>query len=398
MCYPALASVMGCCAKREGLSDCFRRGEQLIELLMHRAHCLTAHGLAHCSNRICFFNQKSPTQDLTKLAPKFLNWSGSFPIIRHKWGNNFLFFSFFSVCVFSVVAKGLRGRPFSPLPLPLFCLSLSLLGLCLSLSASATDFLSLSLSFFSLWHIFSLATLFLCHLRRGQIGCQKWHSNLDTSCLRVQPHGILSAIQVFFAILKICQWWIVVQHPPPQNPCCSGVTFIYGALALTSAAFAMVAGFKYNSVTVFNRSIRTENISNTLWILFYLLTSMRGAINAVKYALDNEKESSLDNYFFYTSIILRGLTAFALSLALNHQRRYRSSSTAPLSDVPSSNNIQHCALFVQSLNSCLFSHFCCILSSSSSSLSLSLSLLQHRLCRLHALMEQKVSLRSFKVL
>jgi presenilin-like A22 family membrane protease len=53
------------------------------------------------------------------------------------------------------------------------------------------------------------------------------------------------------------------------------VTFTYAAIAAAALVFALVAGIKYNSVKVFNRSIRTENISNTLWILFYIFISLR---------------------------------------------------------------------------------------------------------------------------
>ena len=53
------------------------------------------------------------------------------------------------------------------------------------------------------------------------------------------------------------------------------MTFTYAAIAAAALVFALVAGIKYNSVKVFNRSIRTENISNTLWILFYIFISLR---------------------------------------------------------------------------------------------------------------------------
>jgi hypothetical protein len=56
---------------------------------------------------------------------------------------------------------------------------------------------------------------------------------------------------------------------------CAGVTFTYGAISVAALVFALVAGIKYNSVKVFNRSIRTENISNTLWILFYIFIALR---------------------------------------------------------------------------------------------------------------------------
>lgn len=58
------------------------------------------------------------------------------------------------------------------------------------------------------------------------------------------------------------------------------VVTIYGCLTLVSIVFALIAGIKYNSVKVFNRSIRTENISNTMWIIFYVFISLRSVFSS----------------------------------------------------------------------------------------------------------------------
>jgi len=62
-----------------------------------------------------------------------------------------------------------------------------------------------------------------------------------------------------------------------------------------------------------------------MWILYYCALSFRGTCNAIRYALEQRHEESLDSVFFLSSLILHGITAFSLCLALNHQRKYRSS-------------------------------------------------------------------------
>ncbi|KAL6077355.1 G protein-coupled receptor [Balamuthia mandrillaris] len=112
------------------------------------------------------------------------------------------------------------------------------------------------------------------------------------------------------------------------------VVFVYILMAMTSLVFCLIAAIKYNSVKVFNRSIRTENISNTMWILFYVFIALRAASNAVRYALDRHSDEYLDTYFVYSSIVLYGVTALSLCFALNHQRKHRSTAPAPPQRTP----------------------------------------------------------------
>jgi len=125
-------------------------------------------------------------------------------------------------------------------------------------------------------------------------------------------------------------WTATVSYP--------SVTITYGILAITSLVFSIIIGFKYNSVKVFNRKIRTQNISNTMWILYYCALAFRGACNGVRYALEERHEESLDSVFFLSSLILHGITAFSLCLALNHQRKYRSSLPPSTGTAPPKEN------------------------------------------------------------
>lgn len=111
---------------------------------------------------------------------------------------------------------------------------------------------------------------------------------------------------------------------------------IFVVFAVTSLVFAIIIAFKYNSVKVFNRKIRTQNISNTMWIIYYLTVGLRTAAGAVLYGLPNPAQNKiLHSIFFDAGLILSAINAFTLCLSLNHQRRYRSS--APPNPTPQAN-------------------------------------------------------------
>ena len=51
--------------------------------------------------------------------------------------------------------------------------------------------------------------------------------------------------------------------------------FTYVATALICVVLVGVTSFKFNSVTVFSRKIKSPSISNTKWILFYAANAVR---------------------------------------------------------------------------------------------------------------------------
>jgi len=66
-----------------------------------------------------------------------------------------------------------------------------------------------------------------------------------------------------------------------------------------------------------------------MWIIYYLTLGARAASNTVRYALIPDHYDLVHHVLLSSSIILQGITAFALSEALNHQRKYRSSAPPP---------------------------------------------------------------------
>jgi len=126
--------------------------------------------------------------------------------------------------------------------------------------------------------------------------------------------------------------------PLPECPSEWGVNkFANSYIAFPSSAFlcsiiticciilACLISFKYNSVKVFNRKVRTQNISNTLWIIYFLIIACRNAFEAVILSLSERDADLVDMILTMHVLVFYGLGCFCLCLALNHQRRFRSS-------------------------------------------------------------------------
>jgi undecaprenyl pyrophosphate phosphatase UppP len=100
---------------------------------------------------------------------------------------------------------------------------------------------------------------------------------------------------------------------------------VFILIALLSLLFAVLVGFKYNSVKIFNRKIRRENISNTTWIMYYMVVAIRAAFLSVEFAWDISSEAQ--QIVSVLTLVLHGGVVLMLEFALNHQRRYRSYSS-----------------------------------------------------------------------
>jgi len=113
---------------------------------------------------------------------------------------------------------------------------------------------------------------------------------------------------------------------PLQDIGYPATVIIFVVFAVTTLVFAIIIALKYNSVKVFNRKIRTQNISNTMWIVYYLTMGLRASAGAVLYGVPMEHNKFIHGFFFISGLILSAINAFTLCLSLNHQRRYRSSA------------------------------------------------------------------------
>jgi len=101
---------------------------------------------------------------------------------------------------------------------------------------------------------------------------------------------------------------------------------LFGLFGITSLGFSIVIAFKYNYIKVLNRRVHSATISNTFWIVFYFTDGLRQIFNSVRFAMLETEGTRLKDTLFLGSLVLYGVTTLSLSFALNHQRKYRSSS------------------------------------------------------------------------
>jgi hypothetical protein len=64
-------------------------------------------------------------------------------------------------------------------------------------------------------------------------------------------------------------------------------------------------------------------------------------VNTLRYALADGSEETLDNYLIYSGLVIHGLTGFCLTLALNHQHKFRSTSTHHTHDTHDTRHTTH---------------------------------------------------------
>ncbi|KAG2374965.1 hypothetical protein C9374_010339 [Naegleria lovaniensis] len=103
---------------------------------------------------------------------------------------------------------------------------------------------------------------------------------------------------------------------------------MYIVIAVMSLLFASIVFSSYNSVFLphVKKRIRTSSISNTLWIVYFLLVALRAVLNAVHFGKPTELKR--DNRFLYgmtiCGMLMHSLSALFLTLSLNYQRKHRS--------------------------------------------------------------------------
>jgi hypothetical protein len=147
-----------------------------------------------------------------------------------------------------------------------------------------------------------------------------------------------------WSIVNVTTTNLVVYPVCPPQPTVNAsvsVTTLYHYVAHPSSVsvftlmtvFALVACvmimWHYNSVNVFNRKIRTDNISNTWWILFYAAVAFRASTQAAMLAISSQQEQVEDHVIYLLALALHGVSCLLLAFALNHQRKYRSAGALP---------------------------------------------------------------------
>lgn len=101
----------------------------------------------------------------------------------------------------------------------------------------------------------------------------------------------------------------------------SATTILYGCHAALSFLLVFVTYLYYNSVTVLNYSIHINAISNNWWIIYFVVAGARSVVQSVQYSHKYGEEG-----YFLTNLITVGFEVLLLCLALNYQRRFRTSA------------------------------------------------------------------------
>ncbi|KAI9014872.1 hypothetical protein BC832DRAFT_589355 [Gaertneriomyces semiglobifer] len=128
-----------------------------------------------------------------------------------------------------------------------------------------------------------------------------------------------------------------------HNPTASLTFLLIGVTAIT---FAIIVAASYDSATVFNRRIRDKSLRNGWWAAHFLVIGISFVIDAIRYSLnlpftisegdhklgsERRKETTvapevIDAWLLLVSVGLRSFAVFTTTLALDHQRKYRSSA------------------------------------------------------------------------
>src|SRR5690606_12570047 len=74
-----------------------------------------------------------------------------------------------------------------------------------------------------------------------------------------------------------------------------------------------------------DRKVRKPSISNSYWAIYYFLIALRAVLDSVEYSLAPSLSDPILQGLVVGSLTLNALALLALALALNHQRRHRSS-------------------------------------------------------------------------
>lgn len=118
------------------------------------------------------------------------------------------------------------------------------------------------------------------------------------------------------------------------------IVFISCALGAVSLLFGLAASIFYNSVPVYEkkehlgvvstneRLARKSEVSNTLWIMYFLSMTLRCLVDTLRFSLwkNSKRPVSIKDDIALVALSLAcfGVTSFFLTLSLNHQRLHRS--------------------------------------------------------------------------
>jgi hypothetical protein len=88
-----------------------------------------------------------------------------------------------------------------------------------------------------------------------------------------------------------------------------------------------VIRFRFNSVQMFNQQIKTAQISNTSWALYFLGISLSDLFAIVQYSIAGSTTDQWNAALLGLGFGLRGVVNLLLTYSLHHQWKYRCGNT-----------------------------------------------------------------------
>ncbi|XP_065061964.1 uncharacterized protein LOC135688858 [Rhopilema esculentum] len=107
-------------------------------------------------------------------------------------------------------------------------------------------------------------------------------------------------------------------------------SWVYAAQAIIACSSGLIIFAKYNSISVLNLNVHIDAISNTWWIIYCIIGTLRAILNSINFWLyDNENRTETEKtieHLITADWSSKALETLILCFALNYQRKYRSSA------------------------------------------------------------------------
>lgn len=128
---------------------------------------------------------------------------------------------------------------------------------------------------------------------------------------------------IFYDKAQVC----LVDSGPITAPGLDRVQFAISTIPCVVIAllFGFLIFWRYNHVLVIHRRIHTTAVSNTIWIIFFVAVGFEDSLRLAR-IITGSPETTLDVCLFYGQRFARGCASVLLCLALDYQRRHRSSA------------------------------------------------------------------------
>lgn len=126
---------------------------------------------------------------------------------------------------------------------------------------------------------------------------------------------------VLFDFPHVC---LNATDPSPPDPSRLHYGSILILACVSAITFATIIAWRYNHVLVIHRKIRFRTVSNTNWIVYFVVAGIANGLHLCRIVSWDKRMEQLDFILFYIQLFTTGMSSILLCLALDYQRRHRS--------------------------------------------------------------------------